>query len=322
MNTPQANAKIKAVCGTCGKTLAVPVAYAGRAVKCPCGSAIKVPGTPTAVAAPTSPATTQPTAKPATATPAASKPVASKPAASKPGLPAPATPNASFFDQLTEADFSRPNANPYEPAAAARNNDAAVLRKYVGEGNKEELKKVASGNITFLAVLNFLGAAVYMTLGVLLLVLSSILGALANVIPLAALGVFLALFLFGFGVFDLVSGIGLIKRKAWGWWIGIIGLGWAMADRGFGIIAQFINAEDYLNVLPAAIGSAFFMFSQFYFLNFMLQSDTMKMFGLKTKASVGWSVALGVGLVLGGGAFAVALLAAASAPDAMPPTGP
>lgn len=319
MNTPQANGKIRAVCGTCGKALAVPVAYAGKAVKCPCGAAIKVPGTPTAGNAVSSPAANALTA---TAAKQPSKPTTAQNASSKPGLSAPAPLNPTFFDQLTEADFSRPNANPYEPAASARNNDAAVLRKYVGEGNKEEQKKVASGNITFLAVLNFIGAAGYLTLGFLLLILSSILGAVADVLPLAALGIFFALFLFGFGVFDLVSGIGLIKRKPWGWWIAIVGLGWAFADRGFGVIAQFINAEDFLNVLPAAIGSLFFMFAQFYFLNFLLQYDTMKLFGLRTKPGLGWAVSLGVGLVLGGGGFAVALLAAASAPDAMPPTGP
>ena len=77
--------------------------------------------------------------------------------------------------------------------------------------------------------------------GVLLLALTSILGTMANLLPIAAIGALAAGVLFFFGVFDLISGIGLIKRTKSGWWLCVLGLSWAFFDRGSGVVVRCVN---------------------------------------------------------------------------------
>lgn len=291
-------------------------AHAGRSVKCPCGNIFKVAGS-----VPTPPASgpAQPTATSATSPAQTAQPSKPRPAG-KPSTPAPAIHQPSFLDQLTEKDFSRPSSNPYDPPTSHSNSEASVLRKYVGADVKskaEQTVKTSNGNITFLAVLNFIGATVYIGLGVVILILSSVLGTVADVLPLAALGALFAGILFFFGVFDLISGIGLIKRTFWGWWLCVVGLSWAFFDRGFGVAVQMMNTQDWTNEIPKAIGAAMFMFSSIYFLQFMCQKRTMKMFKVDVHQGVAWAIAISLGLLFGGFGFGLALYAAQGAETAL-----
>lgn len=292
--------------------MGIDAAHAGRSVKCPCGNVFKVAGS-----APTAPASGP--VQPTTASPSSpTKPtqVAKARPVGKPPTPAPAVNQPSFLDQLTETDFSRPSSNPYDPPPSNSNSDASVLRKYVGEDVKskaEQTSKTSNGNITFLAVLNFIGATVYIGLGVVILILSSVLGTVADVLPLAALGALFAGILFFFGVFDLISGIGLIKRTFWGWWLCVVGLSWAFFDRGFGVAVQMMNTQDWTSEIPKAIGAAMFMFSSVYFLQFMCQKRTMKMFKVDVHQGLAWAIAIAVGLLFGGFGFGMALYAARGA---------
>ena len=187
-----------------------------------------------------------------------------------------------------------------------------MLRKYVGADAKsksEQTVKSSNGNITFLAVLNFIGATVYIGMGIAILVLSSVLGTVADVLPLAALGALFAGILFFFGIFDLISGIGLIKRTIWGWWLCVVGLSWAFFDRGFGVAVQMMNTKDFTAEIPKAIGAAMFMFSSMYFLQFMCQKRTMKVFNVNAHRGVAWAIAISLGLFFGGIGFGMALYA-------------
>ena len=185
-----------------------------------------------------------------------------------------------------------------------------MLRKYAGtEAAKAEESKTAKTNIAFLAVLNCFGAIGFLVLAVLVLVLSNMLSAMANVLPLAALGTLFAGILIGFGFFDLISGIGLIMRTFWGWWLCIVGLGWSIFDRGSGVAIRFMHAPDWTVEIAPAIGEMLVMFSAFYFLSFMCKKNTMKMFKVDVHAGIAWTVALSFGLILGGVGFGIAISA-------------
>jgi hypothetical protein len=305
-------AKIAIACDKCGKKFGVDAALAGRAVKCPCGNVLKVAAK--AAEAPVAPkaASTKPSSGQQTA---AAQGVAPKPAAPQPAVHkktaaelAQLAVQNNLLDQLTEADFNRKAVNPYGPPTSMSSSDAAALRKFgVVDESIHAAAKTASGNLTFLAVLNFIGAAGYIVAGVLLLVLSSILGTVADVLPIAALGALAAGVLFFFGVFDLVSGIGLINRTKWGWWLCVVGLSWAFFDRGFGVVVRFMYTADWTAEIPKAIGGLVFMFASFYFLHFMCQRSTMKMFKLSTPTGLVWAIVLTFGLLFGGLGFGAAI---------------
>jgi hypothetical protein len=304
--------------------MGVDASYAGRSIKCSCGNVFKASGTPVSATPSSSSRATTPSAaaKPKTPTAASGqpgqaplqkgKPLSSGQTSAKPnGKPAvPAAPVSSFLDQLTESDFARPSSNPYDPPASTANSDASVLKKYAGPDTKaKEMGKAANSNIIFLAVLNFIGAALNIVTGTLVLIVSSVLASVSDVLPLAALGVLFSVLVYFLGLFDLIAGIGLVKRTAWGWWICTIGLGWAFFDRGFGIVILFMRADDWTAEIPKAIGICVYLFSCFYFWHFMSQKRTMKLFQLELSSAIVWSVTTAVGLLLGGISFGVALTA-------------
>ena len=324
MDASKAGSKILVICEKCGKRMGVDASFAGRSVKCSCGNVFKASGTPVSAAPASSPGAATPNAGPKPKTPSAAsvqpgqttsqkgKPASAGQTPAKPtGKPAiPAAHVSSFLDQLTETDFARPSSNPYDPPASNANSDASVLKKYAGPDTKaKELGKAANSNIIFLAVLNFIGATINIVMGTLVLIVSSVLASVSDVLPLAALGVLFSVLVYFLGVFDLIAGIGLIKRTAWGWWICTIGLSWAFFDRGFGIVILFMRADDWTAEIPKAIGIGVYLFSCFYFWHFMSQKRTMKLFNLEVSPAVVWSVTTAVGLLLGGISFGVALTA-------------
>ncbi len=299
MDAPKAGTKLLVVCNKCEKRLSLDEKLAGKAIKCPCGNILKVPIAATSGSV----AATQPTARV----------VSPQPVAKSKAAP-PTAPQPSFLDQLTEADFSRPAFNPYAPPKSDAISETAVLRKYAGtDAIEEEVNRSAKNNLMFLAVVNFIGAAIYIGLGVLLLALSSVLGALADVLPLAALGAIFAGILFGFGLFDLLTGIGLVKRTFWGWWLCVLGLSWAAVDRASGIAIRFMFTQDWTMEISKAIGAAIFLLSSFFFMSFMCQKKTMKMFKVNVHPGVAWAIGIVFGLAVGGVGFGFALSAIRSA---------
>lgn len=314
--------KIPIACDKCGKKFGVDAALVGRAVKCPCGNVLKVvvPKGKTPVAAT---AATNSGAKTSGASPAAavkpktsSAPASTQAATAKPAVRPQAAPvaavapvmHSNLMDQLTEADFNRKAVNPYSPPASTSTSDAVALRRFGAvDDDKKSSAKTASGNITFLAVLNFIGATGYIIAGVLLIALTSILSTMSQVLPVAAIGALAGGVLFLFGIFDLVSGIGLIQRTKWGWWLCVIGLSWAIFDRAFGVAVRFMYAQDATAEIPKAIGAGVFMMSSAYFLTFMCQKSTMKMFNLNLHPGMVWGISLALGLLLGGLGFGMAI---------------
>jgi hypothetical protein len=306
VDAAKAGSKILAICEKCGKRMGIDASYAGRSVKCGCGNVFKASGTPVPAAVPVAKPVTASAAKatqPALVQTATAPKGTAKPLAAQPSVQ-----TNSFLDQLTTADFSRPSTNPYDPPASQSNNEAAILRKYVGVDEKaEEFSKTAKGNIVFLAVMNFIGAVGNAIVGGMVLLLSGLLATLADVMPIAAFGVLLAGVLFVFAVYDLVAGIGLLQRQPWALWLSVVGLSWSLFDRTFGLILQFMHATDWLEQLLPALGVVFFAMSNFYFLHFMCQPQIIKMFKVKSKPALLWTVGLSTGLVLAGSAFAAIL---------------
>ena len=65
--------------------------------------------------------------------------------------------------------------------------------------------------------------------------------------------------------------------------------------------------DDWSKEIPKAIGGVVFMLSSFYFLHFMCQKSTMKMFKLNTHPGVVWAIAITLGLLFGGLGFGAAM---------------
>jgi hypothetical protein len=308
VDAESSSTKIILSCDKCGKRVAVGSSLAGKAAKCNCGNIIKIPQNAVGANKNTTQATSNVASKTNATVATASMPGSKASKAVAPRVPAspptPASPAGSFLDQLTEADFKRPPSNPYAVDSSHKSNDAAILRKYAGTAEKlAEESKTADGNILFLAVLHFIGAFFQFAAGIGLLLIMGVAATLSEIMPLAAIGSLFVALLICFGIFDLVAGIGLLSRKPWGWWLCQIGLGWCVFDNVSKIGLRFMFAENWTDPIPKAVGELVFIMANLYFLNFFCKKSTMKLFKVDVHPGVLWSVALGVGLLLGGVTF-------------------
>ncbi|WP_231741836.1 zinc-ribbon domain-containing protein [Stieleria varia] len=140
-------------CPGCSKVLNIPDTAAGRVVQCPCGKQLRAPGGSPAVAA------SAPAAQPMGAAPArvARPQQPTAPIGGGFGL------DDDLFSELTDTDMSgiAAVARPGVPQKAVAAAPSAMLKQYAGEDTnaKKALKPgQRPGTLTFLGVLNILGA--------------------------------------------------------------------------------------------------------------------------------------------------------------------
>ncbi len=304
---------ISVVCPKCQSKMLAPDAAAGKAVRCKCGGVVPV----TATQSPSSGApAAKPVPKPATAGPGPGKPTA---VSAKSGAPV-ASAVPSFLDQLTDKDMKQAEINPYAPPPKAGNSDAKALKTYVGE-NAAAAKKAssASSNLVLLQVFNLIGFVVNLLAGIGLMALASNPGQLQGASPLfGALGIAGAIVMFVFAVYDLVTAIGLMMRGAWGWWLGVIGLGWGIGNYVLNAGLGFLDPEQLPRAIGGCIGALIGVLIAGSLMKTMIEPETQKRFGLKIGSGMAWGIGLGAGitgaLILGGLFFALGVSSAAAAP--------
>ncbi|MFN7730787.1 MAG: hypothetical protein ACK5OB_02725, partial [Pirellula sp.] len=198
------------------------------------------------------------------------------------------------------------------------------LKTYVGE-NAIAAKKAssASTNLVLLQVFNIIGFVVNLLGGIGLMALASNPGQLQGASPLfGTLGIILAIALFAFAVYDLVTAIGLIMRGAWGWWLGVIGLGWGIGNYILNAGLGFLDPEQLPRAIGGCIGALIYVLIAGSLMKTLIDPETQKRFGLNVGSGMAWGIGLGAGitgaLILGGLFFA---LGASSAAAASAPSG-
>jgi hypothetical protein len=226
------------------------------------------------------------------------------------------------LDQLTDKDMKQAEINPHAPPPKSGNSDAKVLKTYVGQDVAAAKKAGASStNLVLLQVFNFIGFAVNLLGGIGLLALASNPGQLQGASPLfGALGIAGAIVMFAFAVYDLVTAIGLIVRGAWGWWLGVIGLGWGIGNYVLNAGLGFLDTEQIPRAIGGCIGALVGVLIAGSLMKNLIEPETQKKFGLKITPGMAWGIGLGAGLtgalILGGLFFAIgASTAAAAAPS-------
>lgn len=233
-------------CPSCQRKLNVPGHLAGKAVKCPCGSQLKVPAAPAA------------SAKVAPAAAAATATSAKTPAAAGFGGGFGLGDNADLFDELTETDLA-PKPNPYaftqqKKAPSSSGND--MLSKYAAD----DVRKVgaaaggaaaaASGDrpvgLIVLAVWNFIVAAGYALLG---LALMGLLGIAAGAgAGDSSEGALLGAVVAGIGIVMFVlagmsAGVGIaaFMPKPGAWAYILFAYGFGLGDRFGTVVTTFMG---------------------------------------------------------------------------------
>jgi hypothetical protein len=106
-----------------------------------------------------------------------------------------------------------------------------------------------------------------------------------------------------YAVYNLATAVGLIMRANWGWWLCIIGLIWGVVERIASVVTVLIVSDEKMKAIGGVFGGTIFSIICISLVNFMMQPDTQKRFGVSVKPLVGWAVAIGVALLLGGIAF-------------------
>ncbi len=305
-------------CHECGKTISVKDELAGKRVKCPCGAVV----TATA-AAPTATAGAARPARPAPARPVPARPVAARPAVQTstaaragtarpaPGLPASGNPYiagsndlSSLFDELTESDLQTKRERDQQAAdsqAAVKDPLAAYRPDKGGKASRPGGAGPRPVGLTILAVLNFLIAALMLTLGVLFLVGTQAFGdALAEVEFLQEVATAIAVTILIAGGFCAATGAGLLSGQPWGWWLGTTVYTYSAFDGIFSIIFALLEAAPpdtaFKNVgrVLFAIGVVSYLFNE----------ERRAYYRIQTKPAIAAVIVIGTMAVL---AFALQL---------------
>ncbi|MFM8570295.1 MAG: hypothetical protein ACKOAU_01725, partial [Pirellula sp.] len=212
-------------CSSCQTKLNAPDSAIGKKVKCRCGQLVDVP----AAVSGTTPAKAQP------APTNSSKAQASKSQSASP-KPNPAVAKSNMgqlLDELTQSDFSRAEKKEEStgPSRSQRNSKALEAFKdpdtksKKGKGFNDGSGGRAGGSVEDLnpiAIIFLVFGGLHLVATILPLILSLIGGVETAVVSVPIL-IMAAIPTAGY---DIATGIGLLKRKAWGWWLAAIGIGW------------------------------------------------------------------------------------------------
>jgi hypothetical protein len=250
----------------------------GKRIRCKCGTAISVPGVATVKSA-------APAGKPPS------------------GANAPLSP--SLFDVLTDRDRQMAQTNPYATTEKSTTNDATALRTYLRDDEAKETKaKQSKSNLLLITACFFLGALKNIAAIAIALALPDELPNAAAATPFLKLKSLYLAVLIPYALFDFAAGIGMTQRKAWGWWLAVVGMGWAVAERVGSWVVVFLTSEEVSFSIGAAIGTLIFGGICAALIGFMLQSETQKRFGVTTKPAIAWLAIVLIPLVIEGGVTA------------------
>jgi hypothetical protein len=259
-------------CGTCGKTLQVPVTMAGKKGKCKCGGTIVVPAA---------------TARQAVAN---------------------ALPDA-MFDELTQNDFGQQATNPYAAVASSSRGEGKLLKTFINEEAEEEEKKKKTLVVIALSILHLIGALGYGVMAIIGLALAATFADVIAQTPYAALGAGLFIGVFAiFALFDAAVFLGLLLKKSFGWWFAMISLSWGVWARASDLIAELLSTQDAIASIPKMIGAVIGGLLCVILSNSLADDDVKERFGVKTKNGIVYAISMAIGFLLGMSLLLVFLL--------------
>jgi hypothetical protein len=222
-----------------------------------------------------------------------------------------------LLDVLTDRDLKQSQTNPYAPPPKATTSDSAALKTYLRtDDTKKEKAKASETNLILLTVCFFLGVAINGFIVAAMFLLATLLQGAAGINPLIRLGSLFAIIFVVYALFDLAVAIGLIVRKPWGWWMCVVGLAWAIVERVTAVGTMIAVSEEISRSIGAVIGGFIFCTICISLINFMMQPDTKKKFGLEVRSGMAWGIAIATALVLGGIAFGIGFVAGSQLDEA------
>jgi hypothetical protein len=109
--------------------------------------------------------------------------------------------------------------------------------------------------------------------------------------------------------FDVMAGIGLLKRKAWGWWLAALGIGWVagvtlpsyrfMIRAAIDIARGKVQIGDVWPILVVGGIALAICFGAMLLLSKLIQPALMKKFNVQISQSLAWIVCIVGGFLIG-----------------------
>lgn len=223
----------------------------------------------------------------------------SKSSAPQTVTPVPTT--SSLFDLLTAQDQELAQKNPYAVTEKSGTSDAAALRTYLKDDDEKKNKeKQSQGNLLAITVCFFLGVVKNIAVMVIALVFAKELPQAAFGFPFIPVGAIYLAVLIPYALVDLGVGIGMAMKKSWGWWLAVVGLGWAIMERIAALAVACLTSDEMNGPLFAGGASLVLCIVSFALIQFLLTKENQKKFKVDVKPMIGWLIALLVPLVIEG----------------------
>lgn len=288
-------------CSSCKAKLNAPDSALGKKVKCRCGALVDVPPG-SAPAANAQPAKAQP-AK------AQSPNVQAKPSG-------PSNTMGQLLDQLTASDFSRAEKKVESTGPSQNQRDAKALDAFKDPNTKSGKRggfndgmsgPASSGmeDLSAIAILYFVFAGLHFV-GMIAWIVLAVMGSGTLVVDKIPFMVIASLPTI---VFDVMAGIGLLKRKAWGWWLASLGIGWVAGVTlpsyrlTIRVVIDLIRGKiEVGEVWPLLVllGVALAIFiGAMVLLSKMIQPKMMKKYDVQVNQILAWIVCILGGVLIG-----------------------
>ena len=227
-----------------------------------------------------------------------------------------------LLDQLTKTDFSRAERKEEATGPSKSQKNAKALEPYrdaIGKSKKGGYNDGQGGGggetdtLQIIAGLYFLFAGLHLVSLICSLWFPSLLGETlerAAVIFIVVTGVL------NIG-YDIVGGIGILLKKAWGWWLGVFGVG---CLAGMTMPFVFLSLVALISIIRGrgnlgtstillvvgGVGAAIFVVTCLV-LNSIIQPAKMKTYGVKIPKVVAWLISIIGGVALGVAYIAIVL---------------
>lgn len=281
-------------CSSCNAKLNAPDSAIGKKVKCRCGALVDVP--PGAA----------PKAQPANTQASKLQPKASGPSNTM----------GQLLDQLTASDFSRAEKKVESTGPSQSQRDSKALDAFkdpnIKSGKRGGFNDGSSGSasagmedLSPIAILYFVFAGLHLV-GMITWIVLAVLGSgtlVVDKIPFMMMASLPTI------AFDVMAGIGLLKRKAWGWWLAALGVGWVAGATLpsyrltirvlIDIIRGKVEAGDVWPLLVLLGVAIAICVGAMILLSKMIQPKMMKKYNVQINQVLAWFVCIFGGLLIG-----------------------
>lgn len=288
-------------CSSCKAKLNAPDSALGKKVKCRCGALVDVPSGSASAA----------NAQPAKAQPAKvqSPNVQAKPTG-------PSNTMGQLLDQLTASDFSRAEKKVESTGPSQNQRDSKALDAFKAPNTKSGKRggfndgmsgpaSTGMEDLNAIAILYFVFAGLHLV-GMIAWIVLAVMGSETLVVDKIPFMVIASLPTI---VFDAMAGVGLLKRKAWGWWLAGLGIGWVAGATlpsyrltirvVIDLVRGKIEAGEVWPLL-VLLGVALAIFiGAMMLLSKMIQPKMMKKYDVQVNQILAWVVCILGGVLIG-----------------------